>query len=120
MTRMFDLRDILQLVIDGLDDGAATEQQLVGERHEPVRHILANSRNEFQATLEEGEKELVRQIALVGEELTKQGLGKARDGLAVIDIPWREVKGQDFAAVIDNEVQFETIEPTHRRFATLG
>jgi hypothetical protein len=39
MTGMFNLRDILELVNDSLDDRALAQQNLVKNRHELVFHV---------------------------------------------------------------------------------
>ncbi len=39
VTRVLDLRDILELVDDRFDDGAFTKQELVHKRHESVFHV---------------------------------------------------------------------------------
>ena len=40
MTGMFNLRDILELVNDGLDDEALTREQLVFKSDESILHVL--------------------------------------------------------------------------------
>ena len=41
VTRVLNLRDVLELINDGLDEGALAEQQPVGEVHESIAHVLA-------------------------------------------------------------------------------
>ena len=41
------LRDVLQLVVDGLDDGPLAQQNLVLRTHEHVPHIVAHARDEL-------------------------------------------------------------------------
>jgi len=53
MTRVLNLRDVLEVVNDGLNEGTLAQEQLVGERHEGVAHILAQVRDEPQALREE-------------------------------------------------------------------
>jgi len=48
---------------------------------------------------------------LIAKELAKQLSDQAGNGLAVIYIAGRDAKLQDFAAIIDHQVQFETKEP---------
>lgn len=120
MPRMFNLRDVFQLVVNGLDNGTLSEEQLVGQVHQTIGHIFAHTRDEFQAMFPESEKEFVREIALIGKEFAKQALGEMGDGLPVIHIARREIKGEDFASVIDHQMEFEPIKPAHRGFATLS
>lgn len=44
MAGMFDLADVLELVVDGLDDCSFAREQLVGVIHQHVCHLLAKSR----------------------------------------------------------------------------
>ncbi|GHO62818.1 hypothetical protein KSC_017100 [Ktedonobacter sp. SOSP1-52] len=41
MTRMLDLRNILELVDNGLDNRPFAQQELVRQMHEPVFHVFA-------------------------------------------------------------------------------
>ena len=36
--------------------------------------------------------------------------------LAIIDIPWRKLQGQDFPPIIDDQMQLETKKPAQRGF----
>ena len=51
MTSMGDLRDVLQLVIDGLNEGSLAQQELVLQGEQAILHVLANWRDELQAQL---------------------------------------------------------------------
>ncbi len=46
MTRMFDLRDVLELVNDGLNNCPFAEQQLVRKVHEMILHVFAQPGDE--------------------------------------------------------------------------
>jgi len=41
MTRMLDLRDVFELIGDGLDDGAFAKQEFVGPGKQTVVHLFA-------------------------------------------------------------------------------
>lgn len=43
MTRMLDLRNILELVNDGLDDNALAKQELIHQWHEHIFHVCTNT-----------------------------------------------------------------------------
>jgi len=116
---VFDLGNVFQLVVDGFDDRPLPQQHFVGQGHEAVLHVLAHRGDEFNAMFKELLEELLRDIAFVAKEFTEQVTHETRHRLAVIDIAGREMKGQEFAAIIDDQVQFEAIEPAHRRFAPL-
>ena len=51
MAGMLDLRDVFELVIDGLDDRAFPQQQLVKQRQQLVFHILTQLGDELHAPL---------------------------------------------------------------------
>src|SRR5918911_147921 len=59
-------------------------------------------------------------IAPIAKELPLKSCGESLDRLAVVDIARRQSKGQQFALIVDNKVQFETIEPTHGGLAPPG
>ena len=75
MPRMGDLRNILQLVIDRLNDGPFAQEQLVHQGQQSILHILANGRNQLNATSKQRLKELLGNVALVREQLPEQLLG---------------------------------------------
>ena len=51
MAGMFDLADILELVVDGLNDGPLAQEQLVRDLHEPIAHVLAQPGDQVHALL---------------------------------------------------------------------
>jgi len=53
VTRVLDLGDILELIDDGLDEGAFAQEQLIGERHEDVAHVLAELGDQPEPLIEE-------------------------------------------------------------------
>src|SRR5262245_29320402 len=59
-------------------------------------------------------------IATVAKELPLKACGESLDRLAVVDIARRQSKSQQFALIVDNEVQFEAIEPSHGGLASPG
>lgn len=46
---MFDLADVFELVVDGLDDGALAQEQFVREQQQPIVHLLAQLGNQAQS-----------------------------------------------------------------------
>ena len=62
-------------------------------------------------------KERLGDVALVAEELAKQALRQVGQGLAVIHVARSQLASQYFAPVIDAQVEFEAIKPTHRGLA---
>jgi hypothetical protein len=77
MTRMLDLRNILELV----DNGSFTEQELVREMHETIFHVFAQPSDEmeslFKEQLGQGSRNVaaIRQPSLPRSPLTMLGTG---------------------------------------------
>ena len=51
MPRVLYLTDILQLVVDGLDQGSLAQHQVIEDRLQAVLHILLDLRNQLQVLL---------------------------------------------------------------------
>jgi hypothetical protein len=62
----------------------------------------------------------VGDVAAVTEQLAEETPHQARHRAAIIDIARREAKGQEFAAIIDEQMQLEAVEPADRGFAAAG
>ena len=77
---MLNLRLVFQLVNDGLDNVAFTQQQLVTHEHEAVLHIGANTRNQVQSVFQQALEQRLREIALVAKQLAPQSSHQARNG----------------------------------------
>ena len=54
MTGMFNLRDVFELVIDGLDNEALAQEEFVGQDDELVFHVGAQIGNQLEPLLEQG------------------------------------------------------------------
>ena len=65
VTRVFDLRDVLELVSDGLDDRATAQQQLVVEQHQAVFHVGLELGDELHPLFKQGGEGGLRQVAFV-------------------------------------------------------
>jgi len=48
MTRMLDLRDVLELINDGLNDCSAAQQNAIAPGHQLVLHISAQLGNQLK------------------------------------------------------------------------
>ena len=83
---MLDLRDVLELVIEGCNQGPFTESQLVHEGEELILPALAQLSHELDSACEERRKEGVRDRALIAEGLAVKCFYQLRDRLATIDI----------------------------------
>jgi hypothetical protein len=93
MTGVLDLAHALELIVDGLDDGAFAPQQLVGEIHERVAHVLAERGNQprsvvYQEPLGEGRGDVARSTEAFAEQTADQ----AWNGSLVVGIARSETK----------------------------
>ena len=114
MSGMLNLRDILELVDDTFDHSPSAQESLVNHAHQPVLHIAAQLGDQHQVMVSQQLFEQgLRQIAAIPEQFAKQSLDEDGYGNPVVDIAWGEVNAQQFAAIIDDQVQFEAVEPAH-------
>ena len=51
MTGMLDLHDVFQLIVDDFNNRPFAQQQLVGQRHQFVMHVLAELGDQLQAPI---------------------------------------------------------------------
>ena len=103
MTGMFDLRDILELVNDSLDDGAFAQQNFVKNRDELVFHVRFNASNELKVGMQEKFfKKGLRNVTLVANQLAEKTASEVRNGYSIINIAGRKFHIQNFTSVIDN------------------
>jgi hypothetical protein len=54
MTRMLDLRNILELVDNRFDNRPFAQQELVRQMHQPVFHVLAPPSDELKSLFKKG------------------------------------------------------------------
>ena len=120
MASMLNLTDILQLIVNRLNESPFAEEQLIPPPHQPILHVLADFGQEFEPLGKEHIVQRLGNIPTVPKELPKQLLGEGWHRLAVVDIAWSQAKGQEFPLIIDDQVEFEAIEPAHRRLAPGG
>ena len=65
-------------------------------------------------------KKNLGEIAAVDDQLPPQLFGHQRDRFAVIGVAGRELNRQQFTLVIDNQMEFEAIEPSLASLAAPG
>jgi hypothetical protein len=113
-----DLTDILELIDDGLDEGAFAQEQLVGEGHEDVVHVIAQFGDQQEALLEEETLgEGLRDVAFVAKDLAKEPMDQAWNGLSVVEIAGSAAEREQFPTIIDDKMELEAVEPAHRGLA---
>jgi hypothetical protein len=92
MMRMLDLRDVFELIGDGLNDDAFAQQELVEAVEQEIVHVLAQFGDEVQSL---GDQPLLDQllgeIAIVPNELAQQACSQLRNRTPIINITRGEV-----------------------------
>ena len=87
-----------------------------------VLHILAYASDQVNVVDKQFFEKALRDVSLVGHEFSENFLRKLLvfQWGTIICIGLRQLPLDDFSAVVDNDVQFETEEPSHSPFATCG
>ena len=104
---VLDLTHILELVVDALNERALAQEQLLGEIHQDIAHVLAQFRDEAQALLQqEALGEGRRDGALIAteaatelaeepaEEASDETRDRTRDRTPVVGIARGEADGE--------------------------
>ena len=119
---MLQLRDVLQLVVDGLYHGPFAEQHLVGHAHQAVLHVVPHSGDELDAVDEQLMEEFLGYVALVAHELAVDLLHEVLylERLPVVDVSRGNHEAQYLSLLVDDDVQLEPEEPTHGAFPLHG
>ena len=73
---MYNLRRILQHVVNGFDNVSLAQHHSVIERHQLVFHVYAQSCHQLYSILKEKVKQPLRYVALVCEQLAVQSFSK--------------------------------------------
>ena len=119
---MLHLRDVLQLVIDGLNNSPLPREQPVGHRHKGALHVALEFGYQLYAVDEEPLEEFLADIPLVPDEFPIEELHK-RPVLkrpSVVDIARREHEVKQLSLLVTDEVQLESEEPSHGALASPG
>jgi hypothetical protein len=120
MACVFELANVLELLIDGLEQGALAEQHFIPER-EPTRLPLFFAFGaELDSRLPELSEEGLGEVAPLSHQFTEQPASKCRHGLAVIDVAWSKPDGQQLPAVVNDQRDFEAVEPARAGDPALG
>ena len=69
---MFDLTDIFQFIIYGLNQGSFPEKDFIGHIHRGIFHILSNFSNQMNSTDKQCINEGLRNIAFIAKEFTTE------------------------------------------------
>ena len=118
---MVNLRDVFELISDGLDDGSFAEEECVRPVKQAIVHLFTQLGDEVQSV---GHQELLGQglgeIAFIPKEFANESCGQLGNGTPIIDVAGCETKGQQLALVIDDQVELEAEEPADRGLTACG
>ena len=115
MPCVLDMAHVLELVVDRLDESPFPEHDFVIQAHEGVLHVLLDFRDKVYAVNEKALEKFLAYIAPVCENLSEQVLFESFvfQWLSVVHVPRCERPLCYLAAVVDHNVQFESVEPSH-------
>ena len=113
---MFNLADVLQFIVNSLYDRPFPEEYFVMEIHQRVLHVPFQLCHQVYIIDEEHFEEVLADIASVDEEFPEESLGElpVLQRFPVIDVSRGELPLDDLPLVVDDQMQFESIEPAHR------
>ena len=119
---MYELRCVLEHVIDGLYDTPLAQHDFVPHGHELVLHVGSDARDQVYAILEEHVKELGRDVSPVSKQFTVEPFCQDSPHLwiPVVHMGACETEGYDLSPVVADKVQLETVTPSHRSLSVSG
>lgn len=119
---VLDLRDVLKLIVDGLDQSPLAQEDFVRDCHKLALHVALKLCYQLDAVHEKSGEEVPADVSLVSDQLSEDPFdeGFVPERIPVIHIARRDHEVQEVSLFVANEVQFEAIEPSHRALAPLG
>lgn len=118
---MLNLANVLELIDDRLDERSLAEQQPVGEMEELMAHVRAQFGDETESM---GDQEALskgsRDVAFVAKEASEETPHQTRRRTPVVGVAGSKAQREQLAAVSDDQMPLEPIEPAHRRLAAPG
>ena len=112
---VFDLSHVLELVVDGLDDGPLPDQNLVRDAHERALHVAPELREELYPVHEQFLEQTPAYVTLVPDEFPRDVLqkGGALQRLPVIHVARGQYEAEQLPLLVADQVQLEAVEPPH-------
>ena len=119
---VLNLSHVFQFVVDGLNERSLPEENAVSNGHDLSLHVTLQLCNQLNTINKKPGKEFFANVSLVSDKSTEDLLneGLVPERLPVIHIARRDHEAQEVSLFVANEVQFETIEPSHRALVPLG
>src|SRR5215467_449723 len=103
VTRMLNLRNVLELVNDGFNNSSFAEQELVRKVHETIFHVFAQLGDEQQSLFKEQVCQGSGNVAAIPKQLAMQSFRQSWNQCAIIDIARSQTTGKQFSAIIDSQ-----------------
>ena len=112
---VLDLRHVLQLVVDGLDQRPLAQEDLVRDAHYLPPHVAPQLCDQLDSVDEKPGEKVLADVALVSEEPAEDPLyeGPVPERLAVVHIARGEHEAQEVAFLVADQMQLEAVEPAH-------
>ena len=119
---MLDLADVFQFIINCFNQRPFAQQYFVIDIHERVFHIVSDFSNQMNSINKEHFKQTFGNIAFITKEFAPDFLEEftRNQGLPVVNVGFSQGKVNHFSLVIDNNMEFESKEPSHTGFSPLG
>ena len=113
---------VLEQLVDALYDVPLPEHDLVPHGHEPVLHVGPESMYEVGSTVKEVVKELLLDIAPVGEHFPIEFFGEHAPHpiVPVIGVSPCQTEGYHLPGIVTEQVRLEAVAPSHDPLAVLG
>ena len=119
---MFELADVLELVVDRFDQCPFPEQYRIHVLQVLFLHVLPYLGHQLYAVLEQQLRKCLRDVPLVAEELAEDVLchGGHYLDVAVVHVALAQIEREKFATVVDDKMELEAEEPPHSGLPLLG
>ena len=119
---MYDVRLVLEQVVNALDNISFAEHNFIPHGHEPVLHVGLESVYEVYALVEERFEEFFLDIPPVCKDLPVKFLGEdlPYPFVPVVHVRPCQAEGYDVSGIVAQQMQLEAVAPSHRAFPVFG
>ena len=119
---VLDLRDVLKLTVDGLDQSPLAQEDFVRDCHKLALHVALKLCYQLDAVHEKSGEEVPADVSLVSDQLSEDPFdeGFVPERIPVVNIARCEHEVQEFPLFAADQMQFEAVEPSHRTLPPLG
>jgi hypothetical protein len=116
---MLDLADVVELIDDRLNEGARAQEPFISDGEQAIVHVLAPLGDEAPALGDEQLRgELLGDVAAVANERADETSNQTGHWTAIIHVARRQAARQQFPLIVNDQMEFEAVEPADRGLAT--